>query len=59
MGRDEGMRGGLQLQREGRGGEGLEKGKEVKGPSGEQGRAVGMATRVEGGKKNPEIKIKA
>lgn len=52
MGRDEGMRGGLQLQREGKGGEGWEKGKEVKGPSGEQSRAVVMATRVEEGKKN-------
>lgn len=51
MGRDEGMRGGLRLQREGKGGEGWEKGKEVKGPSGEQGRALVMATRVEGEKK--------
>lgn len=51
MGRDEGMWGGLQLQREGRGGEGWEKGKEVKGPSREQGRAVVMTTRVEGKKK--------
>lgn len=48
MGRDEGMRGGLQLQREGKGREGWEKGKEVKGPGVEQGREVVMATRVEG-----------
>lgn len=57
MGRDEGMRGGLRLRREGKGGEGWEKGKEVKGPSGEQGRALVMAARVEGEKKT-EIKIK-
>lgn len=43
------------LQREGKGGEGWEKGK---GPSGEQGRAAVMAARMEGGKKK-EIKIKA
>lgn len=36
------------LQREGKGGEGWEKGK---GPSGEQGRAAVMAARMEGGKK--------
>lgn len=44
------------------GGEGWEKGKEVKGPSREQGRVMVMATRVEGKKNqnnNPEIKIKA
>lgn len=36
------------LQREGKGGEGWEKGK---GPSREQGRAAVMAARMEGGKK--------
>lgn len=37
-----------------KGGEGWEKGKEVKGHSGKQGRVVVMAIRVEGKKTNPK-----